>query len=185
MFIATLTVPYLLAPKFCMDEDNVGKSHIIGTLFVASGLITLLQNAVGVRYKPFFKVPIALKQWEKFFQPGNLFFFYRRQRSCRKVNVFTGMCLSVHRSSHVTITHDALDLTVQVPPPLPALPTPPLVSDIWWPSLASCSLENTLLPTATDIWWRLNDVCTWFWPCRNIAESGTSNQWTHLWVMSQ
>ena len=62
MFIATLTVPYLLAPKFCMDEDNVGKSHIIGTLFVASGLITLLQNAVGVRYKPFFKVPIALKQ---------------------------------------------------------------------------------------------------------------------------
>ncbi len=49
MFIATLTVPYLLAPVICMDEDNVGKSEVIGTLFVASGLITLLQNAIGVR----------------------------------------------------------------------------------------------------------------------------------------
>ena len=75
MFIATLTVPYLLAPKFCMDEDNVGKSHIIGTLFVASGLITLLQNAVGVRYiNRSSRFPLALEKWEKFFQSGNLFF---------------------------------------------------------------------------------------------------------------
>lgn len=49
MFIATLTIPVLLAPAMCMDEDNVGKSEIIGTLFVASGLITLLQTTVGVR----------------------------------------------------------------------------------------------------------------------------------------
>lgn len=49
MFIATLTIPVLLAPAMCMDEDNVGKSEIIGTLFVASGLITLLQTTVGIR----------------------------------------------------------------------------------------------------------------------------------------
>jgi xanthine/uracil permease len=49
MFIATLTIPVLLAPAMCMDEDNVGKSEIIGTLFVASGIITLLQTTVGIR----------------------------------------------------------------------------------------------------------------------------------------
>ena len=49
MFFATLTVPFLLSGAICMDEDNVGKAEIIGTLFTASGLITLLQTIVGVR----------------------------------------------------------------------------------------------------------------------------------------
>jgi len=49
MFLATLTIPFLLAPKICIDEDHVGKSHLIGTLFVASGIITLLQTCIGVR----------------------------------------------------------------------------------------------------------------------------------------
>ena len=31
-------------------------------------------------------------------------------------NVFSLVCLSVHRGSHVTITHDALDLTIQRSP---------------------------------------------------------------------
>ncbi len=51
MFIATLTVPILIAPAICMDKDNVGKSEITGTLFVASGLITLLQSVLGCRYR--------------------------------------------------------------------------------------------------------------------------------------
>ena len=50
MFVATLTIPLLLAPAICMDEDNVGKSEITGTLFFASGVITLLQTTVGIRY---------------------------------------------------------------------------------------------------------------------------------------
>lgn len=49
MFIATLTIPILLAPAICMDQDNVGKSEITGTLFVASGIITLIQTTVGIR----------------------------------------------------------------------------------------------------------------------------------------
>ncbi|ELU12246.1 hypothetical protein CAPTEDRAFT_174485 [Capitella teleta] len=49
MFIATLTVPILLAPAICMGDDNVGKSEITGTLFVASGIITLLQTCFGCR----------------------------------------------------------------------------------------------------------------------------------------
>ena len=50
MFVSSLTIPILLAPAMCMEEDNVGKSEIIGTLFVTSGIITLMQNIIGVRY---------------------------------------------------------------------------------------------------------------------------------------
>ncbi|KAK2192536.1 hypothetical protein NP493_28g06024 [Ridgeia piscesae] len=49
MFVSSLTIPILLAPAMCMEEDNVGKSEIIGTLFVTSGIITLMQNIIGVR----------------------------------------------------------------------------------------------------------------------------------------
>jgi nucleobase transporter 1/2 len=49
MFIATLAVPFLIAPAICMGEDNVGKSEMIGTLLVASGVITLFQNILGCR----------------------------------------------------------------------------------------------------------------------------------------
>ncbi|ESO09709.1 hypothetical protein HELRODRAFT_195039 [Helobdella robusta] len=49
MCVANLTVPILLAPSICMFDDNVGKSEITGTLFVASGIITLVQSFFGVR----------------------------------------------------------------------------------------------------------------------------------------
>ncbi|ESN98022.1 hypothetical protein HELRODRAFT_184414 [Helobdella robusta] len=49
MCVATLTIPILLAPSICMFDDNVGKSEITGTLFVASGIITLVQSFFGVR----------------------------------------------------------------------------------------------------------------------------------------
>ena len=65
----------------------------------------------------------------------------------------------------MTITHVALDLTVQAlsaPPthtwdltgqglPQPYLPA----SDIWWPSLETCSN----LFTSVNIWWLLKEVC--------------------------
>ena len=77
-------------------------------------------------------------------------------------NVFIVVCLSVYRGPYVTITHDALDLTVQSPlhirpedplTPKPVLPPSPKdmrlgtpwgpnplpASDIWWPSLETCS----------------------------------------------
>jgi nucleobase transporter 1/2 len=49
MFVANLAVPFLIAPAICMGEDNVGKSEMIGTLLVASGFVTLLQNIIGCR----------------------------------------------------------------------------------------------------------------------------------------
>ena len=93
-------------------------------------------------------------------------FIKARQRRCLKVMVSL-VCVSVHRGrSLVTITHDALALTVQDPlalafppsrhgdpwpwSPLPCMGTPgptssrygtwyPPASDIWWPSLEICS----------------------------------------------
>ena len=76
-------------------------------------------------------------------------------------NVFTCVCLSVHRGPHLTITHDALGLTVQGPPP--ALPPPnidmgppqshPLLvisGDHHWKPVQTCSFDDS---TGTAIWW--------------------------------
>lgn len=50
MCVATLSIPILLAPSMCIFEDNVGKSEMMGTLFVASGVITLVQTFFGIRF---------------------------------------------------------------------------------------------------------------------------------------
>ena len=50
MCVATLSIPILLSPSMCIFEDNVGKSEIMGTLFVASGVITLIQTFFGIRF---------------------------------------------------------------------------------------------------------------------------------------
>ena len=49
---------------------------------------------------------------------------YRPPTKLPQGNVFYCLCLSVQRERvpHVTITHDALDLTVQIPIPAPAPP---------------------------------------------------------------
>ena len=62
--------------------------------------------------------------------------------------VFSRVCPSFCRAggSHVTIAHDALDLTVQgIPAPPPpwisdlCTGPPSAASDIWWPTLETCS----------------------------------------------
>ena len=45
----TLSVPFILSQNFCMDTDTVGLSELIGTIFVVSGIATLLQTTFGVR----------------------------------------------------------------------------------------------------------------------------------------
>ena len=45
-------------------------------------------------------------------------------------NIFSYVCLSVHKGSHVTITHDALNLTIQ------GLPWHPLYKELLAPALA-------------------------------------------------
>ena len=42
-------MPILLSSHFCMDEDAVGLSELIGTIFFVSGLVTILQSTFGVR----------------------------------------------------------------------------------------------------------------------------------------
>ncbi|KAL4217703.1 hypothetical protein ACF0H5_022444 [Mactra antiquata] len=44
-----ISIPLILAPFFCMDEDVVGLSEIMGTIIFVSGLATLLQSTFGVR----------------------------------------------------------------------------------------------------------------------------------------
>ena len=68
--------------------------------------------------------------------------YFRPPTKLREGNVFTGVCLSVGRGDpHVTITDDALDLTVQVPHPL-SLPDIRL----------GTPLTSDLGPPASDIW---------------------------------
>ncbi|XP_064614436.1 solute carrier family 23 member 1-like [Liolophura sinensis] len=49
VFGATLTVPLLLVPKFCMAEDYLSISQLISTVFFVSGICTLLQTTIGSR----------------------------------------------------------------------------------------------------------------------------------------
>ena len=76
------------------------------------------------------------------------------------------VCLSTGGGGpHVTITHDALALTVQgpswpwTPPDMGhGTPGPAPASDIWWPSLETCSNLfigphcTAPLQSGTDIW---------------------------------
>ena len=41
---------------------------------------------------------------------------YRPAKNLREGNIFSRVCLADHRGCHVTITHDALNLTTQGPP---------------------------------------------------------------------
>ena len=73
------------------------------------------------------------------------------QRSCRKVmfsvmSVHQSVILTTEGPSHVTITHDALDPTIQRHPQHgvslyrdPLGMAPHYRGDIWWPSLETCS----------------------------------------------
>ena len=100
-----------------------------------------------------------------------------RQRSCRKVMFsLVSVCLFTG-GPHMTITHDALDLTVQGPhlldirhgpPSSPALDPTPRHQTLDPPSLAWPPLDmrcGTLwsqplaLPSACDIWWLSLETC--------------------------
>lgn len=48
-FGSTITVPLVLYQSLCMDEDKVGLSELISTIFFVSGVATLLQTTFGTR----------------------------------------------------------------------------------------------------------------------------------------
>eukprot|EP00095_Tigriopus_kingsejongensis_P001031 maker-scaffold587_size153100-snap-gene-0.29 protein:Tk01031 transcript:maker-scaffold587_size153100-snap-gene-0.29-mRNA-1 annotation:"hypothetical protein DAPPUDRAFT_302649" len=49
MFGSTVSIPFLICPALCMEEDDPGKGYIISTIFFISGIVTLLQSTFGVR----------------------------------------------------------------------------------------------------------------------------------------
>ncbi|WAR17070.1 S23A2-like protein [Mya arenaria] len=44
-----ISTPLMLRDHFCMDDDDVGVSELIGTILFVSGLATLLQSTIGIR----------------------------------------------------------------------------------------------------------------------------------------
>ena len=92
----------------------------------------------------------------------DLLFFTTRQRSCWEL-MFSQMsvCHSVQGGSHVTNTHDSLDLTVHPATDMGphSTGTSPAVTSggHHWGPVQTCSLQN-LPPTSTDIWWLLKHV---------------------------
>ena len=84
----------------------------------------------------------------------------------RECNVFMCVSFCPQRRSHVTITHDALDFTIQGPPwpnPLctetPLAPAPQLVTSGCQDQgpVQTCSLED---PLGADFWWMVTEACT-------------------------
>lgn len=61
MFGATLWNPLTLTPHLCIEADNYeAQSHLIGTIFVASGSATLMQAILGIRSDCPIQGPISL-----------------------------------------------------------------------------------------------------------------------------
>ncbi|XP_068231688.1 solute carrier family 23 member 2-like isoform X2 [Palaemon carinicauda] len=46
---STITIPFILTPLMCMDDNDPARGAIISTIFFVSGLVTLLQCTFGVR----------------------------------------------------------------------------------------------------------------------------------------
>ena len=49
MFGGTISVPFILTPALCIEEDDPVRSAIVSTIIFVSGIVTLLQCTVGVR----------------------------------------------------------------------------------------------------------------------------------------
>ncbi|XP_057376803.1 solute carrier family 23 member 1-like [Daphnia carinata] len=49
MFGGTISVPFILTPALCMEENDPVRSAIVSTIIFVSGIITLLQCTIGIR----------------------------------------------------------------------------------------------------------------------------------------
>ena len=47
---ATLSIPFIITPSLCMEDDDPAKGYIISTIFFVSGIVTILQSTFGCRY---------------------------------------------------------------------------------------------------------------------------------------
>ena len=96
----------------------------------------------------------------KFISTTGIMIHYRPQTKLREGNVFICVCLSFgsRGNSHVTITHDALDLTVQSPPHIR-----PLTHPQEWHLMANRGVLFKLVylrvrPKGNIWWWPLKHV---------------------------
>lgn len=48
-FGATISIPLILSEGLCLQHDSLTQSHLINSIFLISGLCTLLQVTFGVR----------------------------------------------------------------------------------------------------------------------------------------
>ena len=75
-----------------------------------------------------------------------LIYFYHPPTKLWEGNIFSNVCLSVclftSAEGLLTITNNALDSLYRDPPNL----VPPRASDIWWPSMETCSILFTSGP---------------------------------------
>jgi nucleobase transporter 1/2 len=47
---STLSIPFIITPALCMEDDDPAKGYLISTIFFVSGIVTLLQSTFGCRY---------------------------------------------------------------------------------------------------------------------------------------
>ena len=52
MFGATVGLPFILSTPMCFADQPIVISELISTYFFTSGIVTLLQTSLGVRYVP-------------------------------------------------------------------------------------------------------------------------------------
>jgi solute carrier family 23 (nucleobase transporter), member 1 len=48
--VGIVSVPVVMCPKLCMLEDDAARGELVSTLIFVSGLVTILQTTIGVRY---------------------------------------------------------------------------------------------------------------------------------------
>ncbi|XP_042871306.1 solute carrier family 23 member 1-like isoform X2 [Penaeus japonicus] len=46
---ATITIPFILTPLMCIDDNDPARGKLVSTIIFVSGIVTLLQSTVGVR----------------------------------------------------------------------------------------------------------------------------------------
>ena len=129
--------------------------------------------------------------------------FTAHQRSCEKV-IFSAVSVCSQGVTYVTITHDALDITVQAPLVPAQAPWildlgPLLGSDILWSSLETCTNMLIWGPLNSNIWWPTLEAwkpvqtCSLEFPIPSlrseylvvVTEAHTAYWNTFLWSMSR
>jgi len=53
MIGGTVSIPFLICPALCIEETDPARGYIISTIFFVSGIVTMMQSTLGVRFYSF------------------------------------------------------------------------------------------------------------------------------------